>query len=59
MTHLGESGGSNRALVGKLEGKRQIGRPWQRWADNIRMDLQEITWDWINLSQNVGSEELL
>jgi hypothetical protein len=48
----------NRALVGKFEGKRQLGRPRRRWADNIRMDLQEITWDWIDLAQSMGSEEL-
>jgi hypothetical protein len=28
-------------LVGKPEGKRQLGRPRDRWEDNIQMDLQE------------------
>jgi hypothetical protein len=28
-----------RILVGKPEGKRQLGRPRHRWEDNIRMDL--------------------
>ena len=31
-----------RVLVGKLEGKRPLGRPRRRWVDNIRMDLQEV-----------------
>jgi hypothetical protein len=31
-----------RVLVGKLEGKRPLGRPRCRWEDNIRMDLQEV-----------------
>ena len=31
-----------RALVGKPEGKRPLGRPRRRWVDNIRMDLQEV-----------------
>ena len=31
-----------RVLVGKLQGKRPIGRPRLRWVDNIRMDLQEV-----------------
>ena len=31
-----------RVLVGKQEGKRPLGRPRRRWADNIRMDLQEV-----------------
>jgi hypothetical protein len=28
--------------VGKLEGKRPLGRPRGRWDDNIKMDLQEV-----------------
>jgi hypothetical protein len=47
-----------RILVGKLEGKRPLGRTrrrWEdnRWGDNIRMDLQEVRrGDWIGLAQN-------
>jgi hypothetical protein len=33
-----------RILVGKLEGKRPLGRPRCRWEDNIKMDLQEVGW---------------
>jgi hypothetical protein len=33
-----------RLLVGKTEGKRPLGRPRSRWADNIRMDLGEVGW---------------
>jgi hypothetical protein len=29
-----------RVLVGKLEGKKPLGRPMCRWEDNIKMDLQ-------------------
>jgi len=29
-------------LVGKPEGKRQLGRPRTRWKDNIKMGLQEV-----------------
>jgi hypothetical protein len=43
---MGKSGDRNREnwnayrlLVGKPEGKRQLGRPNHRWVDNIRMDL--------------------
>ena len=28
--------------MGKLEGKRPLGRPRRRWEDNIKMDLQEV-----------------
>ena len=47
--------GAYRALVGKPEGKRPLGRPRCRWADNIRMDLQEVGCgygDWIGLAQD-------
>jgi hypothetical protein len=28
-------------LVGKLEGKRPLGRPRRRWENNIKMDIWE------------------
>jgi hypothetical protein len=31
--------GAYRALVGKPEGRRLLGRPRRRWEDNIKMDL--------------------
>ena len=34
--------GVYRVLVGKLEGRRPLGRRRRRWADNIRMDLQGV-----------------
>jgi len=37
-TH-GERRGVYRALVGKPEGKRSLGRPRRRWEDIIKMDL--------------------
>jgi hypothetical protein len=43
------------ALVGKLEGRRPLGRPWRRWENNIKMDLREAGWgsiDWISLAQD-------
>jgi hypothetical protein len=30
-----------RILVGKLEGRRSLGRPRGRWVNNIKMDLRE------------------
>ena len=32
--------GLYRVLVEKPEGRRLLGRPRRRWADNIRMDVQ-------------------
>ena len=42
MAHMGEGRSVHRVLVGKPEGKRPLGRPRRRWADNIKMDLQEV-----------------
>jgi hypothetical protein len=44
-------------LVGKPEGKRQLGRPRRRWEDGIRMDLRESGWrsvESIQLAQDRG-----
>jgi hypothetical protein len=44
-----------RILVGKTEGKRQLGRPRHRWVDNIEMELSEIEWggvDWIDMAKD-------
>jgi hypothetical protein len=41
--------------VGKLEGKRSLGRHRRRWVNNIRMDLQEVGcgyMDWIGQAQD-------
>jgi hypothetical protein len=42
-------------LVGKSEGKELLGRPRRRWVDNIRMDLGEVGWgyvDWVDLARD-------
>jgi hypothetical protein len=44
-----------RLLVGKLEGKRPLGRPRQRRVDNVRMYLGEVGCgdvDWIGLAKD-------
>jgi len=51
-----------RFLVGQLEGRRPLGRPRRRWVDNIRMDLQEVGFgymDWIGLAQDIDSWRML
>jgi hypothetical protein len=55
MTRLGETRNAYRILVGKLEGKRPLGRPRLRWVDNIKINLRETGWDgvdWIDLAQD-------
>ena len=55
VARLGEERGVYRVLVGKPEGRRPLGRPRRRWADNIRTGLQEVGceyMDWIGLAQD-------
>jgi len=55
VARMGEETGVYRVLVGKPEGRRQLGRPRRRWED-IRMDLQEVGcgyMDWIGLAQDI------
>ena len=42
VARMGEKRGVYRALVGKREGKRRLGRPRRRWEDYIKMDFQEV-----------------
>jgi hypothetical protein len=44
VARMGERRGAYRALVGKPEGRRPLGRPRCRWEDNIKMDLSEVGW---------------
>jgi hypothetical protein len=52
---MGEGRGVYRALVGRPEGKRPLGRPRRRWEDNIKMGLRERgigRANWIQLAQD-------
>jgi hypothetical protein len=51
---MGERKGVYGVLLRIPEGKRPFGRPWSRWEDNVKMDLQEVGcggMDWIELAQ--------
>ena len=55
VARMGKRRGAYRVLVGKSEGKRQLGRPGRKWDDNIKMDLQEVgggCGDWMELAQD-------
>jgi hypothetical protein len=55
VARMGEERKVYKVLVGKPEGKRQLGRPRRRWEDGIRMDLREIGLggvDWIRVAQD-------
>jgi hypothetical protein len=52
---MGKDRGVNGELVGRSEGKMQLGRPRRRWEDNIKIDLQEVgggCGDWMELAQD-------
>jgi hypothetical protein len=42
VARMGEDRVVHRVLLGKPEGKRPLGRPRRRWADNIKRELQEV-----------------
>jgi hypothetical protein len=55
VARMGEKRNAYMILVGKPEGKKPLGRPRRRWANNIKMDLREIGRggvDWIDMAQN-------
>jgi hypothetical protein len=39
---MGEKRNAYKILVGKPEGKGQLGRPRRKWVDNIKIELREI-----------------
>jgi hypothetical protein len=55
VVRMGEERGAYNILVGRLEGKRPLGRPRRRWENNIKVDLREIGFgdvDWIHWAQD-------
>jgi hypothetical protein len=48
IEHMGKMRNMCNILVGKLGGKKPLGRPRYRWKDSIRLDLRE----WIHMAQD-------
>jgi hypothetical protein len=44
VARIGERRGAYRALVGKPERRRPLGRPRRRWENNTKVDLREVGW---------------
>jgi hypothetical protein len=56
-TRLAKASNAQRALMGKPEGRRRLGRTRRRRNDNISTDLKEILWEvtyCIKMAQNDG-----
>jgi hypothetical protein len=54
VARMWEKRGVYRVLVEKPEGRRPLARPWLRWNDNIKIDLQEVGcegMDWIDVAE--------
>jgi hypothetical protein len=51
VARIEEGRGVYRALVGKPEGKRPLGRPGRRWDDNIKLEIGIDGAIWIRLAQ--------
>jgi hypothetical protein len=52
---MGEERGLYRVLVGKLEGKRPLGRPRCRWGDNMKKENKKMgrgNEDWNRMAQD-------
>jgi hypothetical protein len=52
---MGAKRNAYRILMGKPEGRRPLGRPRRRWVDNVKIDLGEVGWDfvdWVDLAQD-------
>jgi hypothetical protein len=48
VARMGDIRNAYNILVGKPEGKRQLGRPRRTWKDNIRIYLREIEWEGVD-----------
>ena len=47
---------------GKPKGKKQLGRLWRRWKDNVKMELQELGYggkDWIEMARDRDNSRAL
>ena len=51
VARMRERRGLYTVFVGKLEGKRPLGRPRRRWEDNIKIDLQEVGSSWLRIGR--------
>jgi hypothetical protein len=52
VAYMGAQRVAYRILVGRPERRQPLGRPWHRWEDNIKLDLQEVGWgmNWIEVA---------
>jgi hypothetical protein len=48
VARMGEGTGVYRVLVGRLEGKRPLGRPRHSWEDSIKNHLRKVDIDGAN-----------
>jgi len=54
---MGERRGTYRILMGRSEGRKQLGKLRHRWENNIKVDLQEVVCEgggmgWIDVARD-------
>jgi hypothetical protein len=62
VARMGEVRGAYKILVGRPQGRRQLGRPRRSWEDNMKIDLGKIWFgdvDWIHLAQDMDKWQAL
>ena len=55
VARMEEGGSAFKILTCKPTGKRPFGRPWRRWENNIRMDLEGVginAGNWVDSAQD-------
>jgi hypothetical protein len=48
VTRVGEMRNAYKILIGNHEGKRPLGGSRHKREDNVRVNLREIDWEWVN-----------
>jgi hypothetical protein len=57
VTRTGEETNVYKVFMGKLEGKKPLGRPRRRWEDGIRMDIRKIGWGSVECIQLIQDRD--
>ena len=57
VAYMGERRGAYRVFVGKPDRNRQLGRPRQRWEDNIKMVVKKMGAEFVDWNDVVQDRD--